>query len=82
MTNKRKHQLERIVRVNFRCFNYIIYPKGFGIELLEQITKLMFDRVKLFNYTGKITLREARFMRWCISAYYGYYSIQIHKYFD
>ena len=37
MTNKRKHQLERIVRVNFRHFNHIIYSKGFGIELLEQI---------------------------------------------
>lgn len=34
MTNKRKHQLERKVRINFRNFNQIIYPK----YLLEQIT--------------------------------------------
>lgn len=59
MTNKRKHQLERIVRVNFRHFNHIIYPKGFGIELLEQITTLMFDRVKLFNYTGKNNIKRS-----------------------
>lgn len=27
MTNKRKHQLERKVRINFINFNQIIYPK-------------------------------------------------------
>ncbi len=82
MANKRKHQLERIVRINFKHFNHIIYPKDFGIELLEQITRLMFDKIRVMRYTDEVTPKEARFMRWCVSTYYGYYSIQISKYFD
>lgn len=48
MTNKRKHFLERMVRINFKVFNQIIYLKYVGIELLEKITKLMINRVQLF----------------------------------
>nr|DAW44292.1 MAG TPA: hypothetical protein [Caudoviricetes sp.] len=48
MTNKRKHQLERNVRINFSNFNQIIYPVDVEIDLLEQITRLMLDRVNCY----------------------------------
>lgn len=82
MTNKRKHHLERMVRVEFRNFNRIIYPKDFGLELIAQITSLVIDRIRLLRYTGEITLKEARFMRCCASTYYAYYTIQLCKYYD
>lgn len=82
MTNKTMHQLERMVRVNFRNFNQIIYPKEVGIDFLEQITKLMFDSIWFFHYRGNITLSEARFMRCCVRRYYWYYKSLIDKNFD
>lgn len=82
MTNKRKHQLERMVRVEYRHFNHIIYPKEFGINLLEQITRLMFNRIQVLKFEGIINHREACFMRWCVSTYYGYYTKIVCSYFD
>ena len=82
MTNKRKHQLERMVRVEYRHFNHIIYPKGFGLDLLEQITRLMFNRIQVLKFVGIINYREARFMRWRVSTYYGYCTKQVLKYFE
>lgn len=73
MTNKRKHQLERKVRIDFSIFNQIIYPIDVGFDLLEQITRLMLDRIMLLRYTGRLTLTEARFMSQCVRTYYHYY---------
>ena len=81
MTNKIMHQLERKVRVNFRNFNQIIYPKEVGISFLEQITILMFDSIGFLYYRSNITLSEARFMRSCVSRYYWYYKRLINKNF-
>lgn len=61
MSNKRKHQLERMIRVEYRHFNRILYPKGFGIDLLEQITRLMFNRVQILKFKGIINYREKTF---------------------
>ena len=81
MTNKRMHQLERKVRINFSNFNQIIYPKDVGIDLLEQISILMLDRIRLLRYAGRLTLIEARFMSWAVRTYYWYYINQINKFF-
>ena len=80
--NKRKYQLERMVRIEYRHFNHIIYPKCFGIDLLAQITRLMMYKIRVLRYTGEVTPREARFMRWCVSTYYVYYNKCILNYFD
>lgn len=83
MTNKRKHQLEREVRINFSNFNQIIYPIDVGICLLEQITRLMLSRIQLLGYSGRLTLTEARFMSKCVRTYYYYYYKNIvNKIFD
>ena len=82
MTNKRKHQLERMVRINFINFNQIIYPKYIGIKFLVQITKLMFDRIWYLYYRGNMTLSEARFMIQCVNRYYAYYKTLINKNFE
>lgn len=82
MTNKRAHQLERIVRINFKDFNQIIYPKYVGIELLEKITKLMINRIQLEHHIGNITISELHFMIRCARRYYSYYKTLIDKNFD
>jgi hypothetical protein len=81
MTNKRKHQLEREVRINFRNFNDIIYPKYVWIDFLEQITRLMLDRIQLLRYTRRLNIIEARFMAQCVRTYYWYYILEIDKNF-
>ena len=81
MTNKRKHQLECKVRVNFINFNQIICPKDIEIKFLEQITKLLFDSTWHLHYRGNMTLSETRFMLSCISRYYWYYRKLINNNF-
>ena len=81
MTNKRKHQLERKVRINFTNFNQIIYPAYIEIKFLVQITKLMFDSIWLLYYKGNITFSETRFTLGCVERYYSYYKILIDKNF-
>lgn len=81
MTNKRKHQLERKVRINFSNFNQIIYPIDIGIDLLEKITILLLDRIRLLRYDGRLTLAEARFMSFCVRTYFYYY-FQKQQYFS
>ena len=79
MTNKRKHQLERKVRLNFSDFNQISYSKDIENDLLERITRLMLDRIQLLRYAGRLTPIEARFMSQCVRTYYYYYKNQIIK---
>ena len=82
MTNKRMHQLERKVRVGFKNFNQIIYPKNVGINFLEQIRYLMFENIRFEHYRGNITISELHFMARCLRRYYWYYRIEIDKNFE
>ena len=82
MTNKRKHQLERKVRMDFNNFNKIIYPKELGIALLEQITRLILDRIKLLKYTGRLTVIEAYFTSECVRTYYWHYIKLMDNFYD
>ena len=81
MTNKRKHQLERKVRINFINFNQIIYPENVGIEFLEIIRRLMFESIRFEHYRGNITISELHFMARCLIRYYWYYRKLIDKNF-
>ena len=80
MTNKRKHALERMVRLEFNSFDTTYYNYIYSFRLLEQITRLMFDRVKLLRITKHITTTDARFMSYCVRKYYFYY-FQRQQYF-
>ena len=82
MTNKRKHQLERKVRINFINFNQIIYPKEVGIKFLEQITTLTIKSVWYEYYRGNISISEAYFMAHCTRIYYWHYKALIDKNFE
>lgn len=82
MTNKRKHQLERRVRIEYKQFEYIFTSKHDTYRLLAQITSLMLDRIALLKYYGIVNLKEARFMSWCARTYYAYYMDYISKYFE
>ena len=82
MTNKRMHQLERRVRINFSNFNQIIYPKDVGIKFLEQITTLTIKSVWYEYYRGNISISEAYFMAHCARIYYWHYKTLIDKNFE
>nr|DAQ55576.1 MAG TPA: hypothetical protein [Caudoviricetes sp.] len=41
MTNKRKHQLERMVRVEYQHFNHIIYPKRLRYRFIRTDYKVI-----------------------------------------
>ena len=81
MTNKRKHALERMVRVEFNSFDTTCYNFIYSSRLLEQITRLMLDRVKLLRITKHITISNARFMSYCVRTYFYYYA-QRQQYFS
>ena len=82
MTNKRMHQLERMVRINYINFNQIIYPKYVGIKFLERITSLTIKSIWYEYYRGNITFSEARFMTHCNTIYYWHYKALIDKNFE
>ena len=81
MTNKRIHQLERMVRINFINFNQIIYPKYVGIKFLEQIASLTNESIWYEYYRGNITISEAYFMTHCTRIYYCHYKTLINNNF-
>ena len=82
MSNKRKHQLERMVRKEFCQFNNIIYPYNLGYKFLEQITRLMHDRIAYLRYARKINYSEGLFMTHCVSAYFVYCYKNMLKYIE
>lgn len=81
MTNKRKHNLERMVRINFINFNQKIYPKRIGIKFLEQITILTIKSIWYEYYRGNIAFSEAHFMTHCTRIYYSHYITLIKENF-
>ena len=82
MSNKRIHQLERMVRINFINFNQIIYPKDVGFKFLEQITSLTIKSIRYDYYRGNITTSEMYFMSHCTRIYYWHYKALIDKNFE
>ena len=80
MTNKRKHNLERKVRLEFIQFETKWCKYIDAYRLLVQITQLMLIKVKWLKMGGRITVSEARFMSYCVRTYFYYYT-QRQQYF-
>ena len=57
-TNKRKHQLERRVRIEYKQFEYIFSSEIKLQRLIAQITSLMLDRISLLKYHGMVNLKK------------------------
>ena len=74
MTNKRKHALERMVRLEFIQFETKWCEYKNVYRLLVQITQLMFIKVKWLKMGGRITVSEAYFMSYCVRTYFAYYT--------
>lgn len=70
-----------MVRVEFNSFDTTCYNFIYSFRLLEQITRLMLDRVKLLRITKHITISDARFMSYCVRTYFYYYD-QRQQYFS
>lgn len=82
MSNKRKHQLERRVRIEYKQFDYIFSNENNLQKLIGQITSLMLDRISLLKYYGIVSQKEACFMAWCARTYYAYYMKYISEFFE
>ena len=72
MTNKRKHQLERRVRLEFKPFNDAVNNYTY-IMILCRFADLMEYKVSYLYKVGIIDLIEADFMRECLMNYLFYY---------
>lgn len=70
-----------MVRVEFNSFDTTCCNFIYSFRLLEQITRLMLDRVKLLRITKHIAISEARFMSYCVRTYFYYYA-QRQQYFS
>ena len=71
--NKRKHQLERIVRYEYDCFKTLCYPKDKSLILLSHISKLLEFKIRYLYDRNTFTSNEQHFMLLCNYLYYNYY---------
>ena len=72
MTNKRKHQLERRVRLEFKPFNDAVNNNTY-IIILCRFSDLMEYKISYLYKVGIIDFIEADFMRECLMNYLYYY---------
>ena len=79
--NKRKHQLERIIRYEYNCFITACYPKDKALILLRHISDLLRFKVWYLYDTGRISEDERHFMLRGNNNYYMYYINIIHNYY-
>lgn len=77
--NKKFHELERIIRTEYKCFNTAIYPKGKCVILLHQITILLNYKIWYLFDIGKISSDEKLFMLNCNKLYFIHYIDYINK---
>lgn len=73
MTNKRKHQLERVVRYEYKCFDSLCYPKDNSKRILRHISKLLEYKICYLSFRNTISINEEYFMNLCNNLYYIYY---------
>ena len=73
MTQKRKHYLERRVRIYYKQFETVWCSFIDSKRLLKQITILMNSRINYFSVVNIISLTEEHFMRECVIKYNSYY---------
>lgn len=73
MTNKRKHQLERIVRVQYSQFETMLIGKINSFRILSQIRYLFSYVIEYLYNIYDISHDEKLFMLKCSTAYQEYY---------
>lgn len=73
MTQKRKHNLERMIRKYYKRFDTKWCSHNHAASLLSQFAVLLDTRANYFQIIGFITPRELLFMRRCIFEYNNYY---------
>lgn len=73
MTSKRKHQLERVIRYEYKCFDTLCYPKDNAKKLLCHVSKLLQFKVWYLYDRDTISVDERHFMLLCNTLYYIYY---------
>lgn len=71
--NKRKHQLERVVRYEYNCFKTLCYPKDKNLLLLSHISELLKFKIWYLYDRNILSINEQHFMLLCNILYYDYY---------
>ena len=73
MTQKRKHQLERIIRKEYKQFDTILIDKDNSIRIISQLFNLLYYKIEYLYFTNRIDMEEKIFMQRCRINYMYYY---------
>lgn len=81
MTQKRKHQLERIIRKEYKQFDTILIGKDNSIIIISQLFDLLYYKIEYLYFRNKIDFEEKIFMKQCsINYMYYYHKMVAHIY--
>lgn len=81
MTQKRKHQLERIIRKEYKQFDTILIGKDNSIRIISQLFDLLYYKIEYLYFRNKIDFEEKIFMKQCsINYMYYYHKMVAHIY--
>lgn len=81
MTQKRKHQLERIIRKEYKQFDTILIGKDNSIRIISQLFNLLYYKIEYLYFRNKIDFEEKIFMKQCsINYMYYYHKMVAHIY--
>jgi hypothetical protein len=79
LNNKRKHQLERVIRYEYNCFD-LRYSIRNARTLLCHTSKLLEFKVWYLYDRNIISNDEKHFMLLCNNLYYIYYEAHFRKF--
>lgn len=74
MTNKRKHNLERIIRKEYIQFEIMLIGKNNSIRIITQLFNLIWYKIEYLYFTKRIDNEEKLFMKQCNMFYMYYYN--------
>ena len=80
MTQKRKHQLERIIRKEYKQFDTILIDKDNSIRIISQLFNLLYYKIEYLYFTNRIDMEEKIFMQRCRINYMYYREMVAHIY--
>jgi hypothetical protein len=73
MTNKRKHELERIVRKEYSHFETMLIGKNNSMRIITQLFNLIQYKIEFLYFTKRIDYEEKVFMKQCNLCHMYYY---------
>lgn len=73
MSQKRKHFLERTIRMEYTQFETMIIGKNNSMRIITQLFNLIRYKIEYLYFTKRINYEEKVFMKQCNIFYMHYY---------